>query len=188
MTGEEDMKIKIIIFGLLSVTLLAACSNNKEVKENKTQEVLVTSSPQPKYAYLAEDLKQLNEMSSLIIIATKISEKESSTDLSTMSKLEINKVVKDEIGLNKAETIQLSEDNVSDSKIDRNNGSDYKRMENGKEYILFLNKDKSEGEYFFANGPLSKFPLKKVSESELSEENTLNDTYTKIYSEVLQQY
>ncbi|EDK4069797.1 hypothetical protein GGC09_14015, partial [Listeria monocytogenes] len=190
------MKRKIImVIGLVSLSILTACSNSESVKEKPKEEQTATQSESEtvkanngvisshgKYLELAEDADTLEKDAPIIVKATKKSEKETvtketkenvfPTDFYTMSDVQINSIEKDTTGkLKENMTIKVLEYSVENVTVDGKEYDltidGYKNMENGEEYILFLEKNPDGDNYILSNAVISKFPVEDLPKEEL---------------------
>ncbi|MCD2247223.1 hypothetical protein QJV03_04995 [Listeria swaminathanii] len=186
------MKTKlIIIMGLVSLSVLTACSNNESVKEEPTTEQTQSEQVKPnngvvsyhgKYLKLAENIDDLEKDAPIIVKVTKKSEKATvtketkenvfPTDFYTMSEVQINSIEKDDTGkLKENTTIKVLEYSVEDVSVDGKEYDltidGYKNMEKGEEYTLFLEKNPEGDNYILSNAIISKFPVEEVAENEL---------------------
>ncbi|MCU84621.1 hypothetical protein DUF32_10165 [Listeria monocytogenes] len=189
------MKRKIImVIGLVSLSILTACSNSESVKGTTSEETTTQSesetvksnngvvSSHGKYLELAEDLDTLEKDAPIIVKATKKSEKETvtketkenvfPTDFYTMSDVQINSIEKDTTGkLKENMTIKVLEYSVEDVLVEGEEYDltidGYKNMEKGEEYTLFLEKNPDGDNYILSNAVISKFPVEELPEEEL---------------------
>ncbi|MBC1909206.1 hypothetical protein HCA53_05450 [Listeria innocua] len=190
------MKKKItIIIGLLSLSILTACSNSQSVKEKPSGEKTTTQSVSEtvkanngvvsyhgKYLELAENMDALEKDAPIIIKATKKSEKTTvtketkenvfPTDFYTMSDVQVNSIEKDTTGkLTENATIKVLEYSVENVMVDGKKYDltidGYKNMEKGEEYTLFLEKNPDGDNYILSNAVISKFPVEEVGKEEL---------------------
>ncbi|MBC1386781.1 hypothetical protein HB829_05145 [Listeria innocua] len=190
------MKKKItIIIGLVSLSILTACSNSQSVKEKPSEEKATTQSASEtvkanngvvsyhgKYLELAENIDALEKDAPIIIQATKKSEKTTvtketkenvfPTDFYTMSDVQINSIEKDTTGkLKENATIKVLEYSVENVMVDGKEYDltidGYKNMEKGEEYTLFLEKNPDGDNYILSNAIISKFPVEEVDKEEL---------------------
>ncbi|MBC1383763.1 hypothetical protein HB830_02235 [Listeria innocua] len=190
------MKKKItIIIGLVSLSILTACSNNQSVKEKPSEEKATTQTASEtvkanngvvsyhgKYLELAENIDALEKDAPIIIQATKKSEKTTvtketkenvfPTDFYTMSDVQINSIEKDTTGkLKENATIKVLEYSVENVMVDGKEYDltidGYKNMEKGEEYTLFLEKNPDGDNYILSNAIISKFPVEEVDKEEL---------------------
>ncbi|EAC9524654.1 hypothetical protein FG285_02290 [Listeria monocytogenes] len=190
------MKKKItMILGLVSLSILTACSNSQSVKEKPSEEKVTTQSASEtvkanngvisnhgKYLELAEDVDTLEKGAPIIVKATKKSEKQTvtketkenvfPTDFYTMSDVQINSIEKDTTGkLKENMTIKVLEYSVENVTVDGKEYDltidGYKNMENGEEYTLFLEKNPDGDNYILSNAVISKFPVKDLPKEEL---------------------
>ncbi|WP_187992213.1 hypothetical protein [Listeria innocua] len=190
------MKKKItIIIGLLSLSILTACSNIQSVKEKPSGEKTTTQSVSEtvkanngvvsyhgKYLELAEDVDTLERDAPIIIKATKKSEKATvkketkenvfPTEFYTMSDVQINSIEKDTTGkLKENMSIKVLEYSVEDVLVEGEECDltldGYKNMEKGEEYTLFLEKNPDGDNYIPSNTVISKFPVKELPKEEL---------------------
>ncbi|MBC1374359.1 hypothetical protein HCB45_08085 [Listeria sp. FSL L7-0091] len=190
------MKRKIIIvIGLVSLSILTACSNSESVKEKPTEEQTTTQSESEtvkanngvvsyhgKYLELAEDVDTLEKGAPIIVKATKKSEKATvtketkenifPTDFYTMSNVQINSIEKDTTGkLKENMTIKVLEYSVENVLVEGKEYDltidGYKNMENGEEYTLFLEKNPDGDNYILSNAVISKFPEEELPKEEL---------------------
>ncbi|AIS66681.1 hypothetical protein JL52_03850 [Listeria ivanovii subsp. ivanovii] len=198
--------------------ILTACSNDKNTKEkslekNEIEQVKPKSgvvSYHGKYLQLADNIKELDDSSPVIVTVTKGSEKTSitreskdsdiPTDFYTMSEVTINNIQKDESGVLKENNkIKVLEDSVENVEVDGEKFDltidGYKNMQEGEEYTLFLRKSTSGDNYVLTNALLSKYPVEKVEQDELfleggeslEETEDMKDTYQELYKEVLKE-
>ncbi|EHW9790322.1 hypothetical protein K3M90_001290 [Listeria innocua] len=190
------MKKKItMIIGLVSLSILTACSNSQSVKEKPSEEKATTQSASEtvkanngvvsyhgKYLELAENMDALEKDAPIIIKATKKSEKTTvtketkenvfPTDFYTMSDVQINSIEKDTTGkLTENATIKVLEYSVENVMVDGKKYDltidGYKNMEKGEEYTLFLEKNPDGDNYILSNAIISKFPVEEVGKEEL---------------------
>ncbi|EAD2800006.1 hypothetical protein CGD15_02390 [Listeria monocytogenes] len=219
------MKRKIImVIGLVSLSILTACSNSESVKEKPKEEQTATQSESEtvkanngvisshgKYLELAEDADTLEKDAPIIVKATKKSEKETvtketkenvfPTDFYTMSDVQINSIEKDTTGkLKENMTIKVLEYSVENVTVDGKKYDltidGYKNMENGEEYILFLEKNPDGDNYILSNAVISKFPVKDLPKEELfldggepaEETIVIEEIYQDVYEDVLEEY
>ncbi|EAE7933043.1 hypothetical protein ACTT2R_000427 [Listeria monocytogenes] len=190
------MKKKItMIIGLVSLSILTACSNSQSVKEKASEEKVTTQSASEtvkanngvisshgKYLELAEDVDTLEKDAPIIVKATKKSEKQTvtketkenvfPTDFYTMSDVQINSIEKDTTGkLKENMTIKVLEYSVENVMVDGKEYDltidGYKNMESGEEYTLFLEKNPDGDNYILSNAVISKFPVKDLPKEEL---------------------
>ncbi|EAH4442333.1 hypothetical protein [Listeria innocua] len=190
------MKKKItMIIGLVSLSILAACSNSQSVKEKPSEEKATTQSVSEtvkanngvvsyhgKYLELAEDVDTLERDAPIIIKATKKSEKATvkketkenvfPTEFYTMSDVQINSIEKDTTGkLKENMSIKVLEYSVEDVLVEGEECDltldGYKNMEKGEEYTLFLDKNPDSDNYVQSNVVISKFPVKELPKEEL---------------------
>ncbi|EAE5208426.1 hypothetical protein E1U42_14510, partial [Listeria monocytogenes] len=190
------MKKKItMIIGLVSLSILTACSNSQSVKEKPSEEKVTTQSASEtvkanngvisshgKYLELAEDVDTLEKDAPIIVKATKKSEKQTvtketkenvfPTDFYTMSDVQINSIEKDTTGkLKENMTIKVLEYSVENVMVDGKEYDltidGYKNMESGEEYTLFLEKNPDGDNYILSNAVISKFPVKDLPKEEL---------------------
>ncbi|EAD7949456.1 hypothetical protein ACVGA3_001440 [Listeria monocytogenes] len=189
------MKRKItMIICLVSLSLLTACSNSKNVKEKPVEEQTSQSgsetiesrngvvSSHGKYLELAEDVNALEKDAPIIIKATKKSEKVTvtketkenvfPTDFYTMSDVQINSIEKDTTGkLKENRTIKVLEYSVENVTVDGEEYDltidGYKNMEKGEAYTLFLEKNPDGDNYILSNAIISKFPVEELPKEEL---------------------
>ncbi|EDO0269462.1 hypothetical protein RRL71_002674 [Listeria monocytogenes] len=219
------MKRKIImVIGLVSLSILTACSNSESVKEKPKEEQTVTQSESEtvkanngvisshgKYLELAEDADTLEKDAPIIVKATKKSEKETvtketkenvfPTDFYTMSDVQINSIEKDTTGkLKENMTIKVLEYSVENVTVDGKEYDltidGYKNMENGEEYILFLEKNPDGDNYILSNAVISKFPVEDLPKEELfldggepaEETIVIEEIYQDVYEDVLEEY
>ncbi|EAG2074417.1 hypothetical protein FL879_13840 [Listeria monocytogenes] len=189
------MKRKItMIICLVSLSLLTACSNSKNVKEKPVEEQTSQSgsetiesrngvvSSHGKYLELAEDVNALEKDALIIIKATKKSEKVTvtketkenvfPTDFYTMSDVQINSIEKDTTGkLKENMTIKVLEYSVENVTVDGEEYDltidGYKNMEKGEAYTLFLEKNPDGDNYILSNAIISKFPVEELPKEEL---------------------
>ncbi|EAF5656861.1 hypothetical protein MXK52_05085 [Listeria innocua] len=190
------MKKKItIIIGLVSLSILTACSNSQSLKEKPSEEKTITQngsetvkanngviSYHGKYLELAENMDALEKDAPIIIKATKKSEKKTvtketkenvfPTDFYTMSDVQINSIEKDATGkLKENATIKVLEYSVENVMVDDKEYDltidGYKNMEKGEEYTLFLEKNPDGDNYILSNAVISKFPVEEVVKEEL---------------------
>ncbi|HBM3526435.1 TPA: hypothetical protein LWG96_001446 [Listeria innocua] len=190
------MKKKItMIIGLVSLSILTACSNSQSVKEKPSEEKATTQSASEtvkanngvvsyhgKYLELAENMHALEKDAPIIIKATKKSEKTTvtketkenvfPTDFYTMSDVQINSIEKDTTGkLTENATIKVLEYSVENVMVDGKKYDltidGYKNMEKGEEYTLFLEKNPDGDNYILSNAIISKFPVEEVGKEEL---------------------
>ncbi|MBC2267224.1 hypothetical protein [Listeria farberi] len=190
------MKRKIImVIGLVSLSILTACSNSESVKEKPTEEQTTTQSESEtvkanngvvsyhgKYLELAEDVDTLEKGAPIIVKATKKSEKATvtketkenifPTDFYTMSNVQINSIEKDTTGkLKENMTIKVLEYSVENVLVEGKEYDltidGYKNMENGEEYTLFLEKNPDGDNYILSNAVISKFPEEELPKEEL---------------------
>ncbi|EHK2494574.1 hypothetical protein KCL37_001762 [Listeria monocytogenes] len=219
------MKRKIImVIGLVSLSILTACSNSESVKEKPKEEQTATQSESEsvkanngvisshgKYLELAEDADTLEKDAPIIVKATKKSEKETvtketkenvfPTDFYTMSDVQINSIEKDTTGkLKENMTIKVLEYSVENVTVDGKEYDltidGYKNMENGEEYILFLEKNPDGDNYILSNAVISKFPVEDLPKEELfldggepaEETIVIEEIYQDVYEDVLEEY
>ncbi|EAC5135379.1 hypothetical protein JE61_07665 [Listeria monocytogenes] len=219
------MKRKIImVIGLASLSILTACSNSESVKEKPKEEQTATQSESEtvkanngvisshgKYLELAEDADTLEKDAPIIVKATKKSEKETvtketkenvfPTDFYTMSDVQINSIEKDTTGkLKENMTIKVLEYSVENVTVDGKEYDltidGYKNMENGEEYILFLEKNPDGDNYILSNAVISKFPVEDLPKEELfldggepaEETIVIEEIYQDVYEDVLEEY
>ncbi|HHQ0973391.1 TPA: hypothetical protein ACSK9F_002521, partial [Listeria innocua] len=190
------MKKKItMIIGLVSLSILTACSNSQSVKEKPSEEKATTQSASEtvkanngvvsyhgKYLELAENMDALEKDAPIIIKATKKSEKTTvtketkenvfPTDFYTMSDVQINSIEKDTTEkLTENATIKVLEYSVENVMIEGKKYDltidGYKNMEKGEEYTLFLEKNPDGDNYILSNAIISKFPVEEVGKEEL---------------------
>ncbi|AHI55284.1 hypothetical protein AX25_03925 [Listeria ivanovii WSLC3009] len=208
----------LIVLCLCVGIILTACSNDKNTKEkslekNEIEQVKPKSgvvSYHGKYLQLADNIKELDDSSPVIVTVTKGSEKTSitreskdsdiPTDFYTMSEVTINNIQKDESGVLKENNkIKVLEDSVENVEVDGEKFDltidGYKNMQEGEEYTLFLRKSTSGDNYVLTNALLSKYPVEKVEQDELfleggeslEETEDMKDTYQELYKEVLKE-
>ncbi|EAE9671474.1 hypothetical protein MGO98_001638 [Listeria monocytogenes] len=219
------MKRKIImVIGLVSLSILTACSNSESVKEKPKEEQTATQSESEtvkanngvisshgKYLELAEDADTLEKDAPIIVKATKKSEKETvtketkenvfPTDFYTMSDVQINSIEKDTTGkLKENMTIKVLEYSVENVTVDGKEYDltidGYKNMEEGEEYILFLEKNPDGDNYILSNAVISKFPVEDLPKEELfldggepaEETIVIEEIYQDVYEDVLEEY
>ncbi|PZF91324.1 hypothetical protein C1903_00270 [Listeria ivanovii] len=212
------MKNILVILSLFSIVALTACSNDentqeKSLEKNEIEQVKPKSgvvSYHGKYLQLADNIKELDDSSPVIVTVTKRSEKTSitreskdsdiPTDFYTMSEVTINNIQKDESGVLKENNkIKVLEDSVENVEVDGEKFDltidGYKNMQEGEEYTLFLRKSTSGDNYVLTNALLSKYPVEKVEQDELfleggeslEETEDMKDTYQELYKEVLKE-
>ncbi|MBC1758560.1 hypothetical protein EOS99_11105 [Listeria ivanovii] len=210
--------VALIVLCLCVGIILTACSNDKNTKEkslekNEIEQVKPKSgvvSYHGKYLQLADNIKELDDSSPVIVTVTKGSEKTSitreskdsdiPTDFYTMSEVTINNIQKDESGVLKENNkIKVLEDSVENVEVDGEKFDltidGYKNMQEGEEYTLFLRKSTSGDNYVLTNALLSKYPVEKVEQDELfleggeslEETEDMKDTYQELYKEVLKE-
>lgn len=213
------MKNILVILSLFSIVALTACSNDentqeKSLEKNEIEQVKPKSgvvSYHGKYLQLADNIKELDDSSPVIVTVTKGSEKTSitreskdsdiPTDFYTMSEVTINNIQKDESGVLKENNkIKVLEDSVENVEVDGEKFDltidGYKNMQEGEEYTLFLRKSTSGDNYVLTNALLSKYPVEEVEEDKLfledgeslEETEDMKDTYQELYKEVLKEY
>ncbi|EKZ4918601.1 hypothetical protein QNO38_001992 [Listeria monocytogenes] len=219
------MKRKIMmVIGLVSLSILTACSNSESVKEKPKEEQTATQSESEtvkanngvisshgKYLELAEDADTLEKDAPIIVKATKKSEKETvtketkenvfPTDFYTMSDVQINSIEKDTTGkLKENMTIKVLEYSVENVTVDGKEYDltidGYKNMEEGEEYILFLEKNPDGDNYILSNAVISKFPVEDLPKEELfldggepaEETIVIEEIYQDVYEDVLEEY
>ncbi|MBF2536859.1 hypothetical protein [Listeria marthii] len=186
------MKTKLIIItGLVSLSVLTACSNNESVKEEPATVQTESEQVKPnngvvsyhgKYLELAENIDDLEKDAPIIVKVTKKSEKATvtketkenifPTDFYTMSEVQINSIEKDETGkLKENMVIKVMEYSVENVTVDGKEYDltidGYKNMEKGGEYTLFLEKNPDGDNYILSNAVISKFPVEELAENEL---------------------
>ncbi|HAC3082504.1 TPA_asm: hypothetical protein GZK36_05060 [Listeria innocua] len=190
------MKKKItMIIGLVSLSILTACSNSQSVKEKPSEEKATTQSASEtvkanngvvsyhgKYLELAENMDALEKDAPIIIKATKKSEKTTvtketkenvfPTDFYTMSDVQINSIEKDTTEkLTENATIKVLEYSVENVMVEGKKYDltidGYKNMEKGEEYTLFLEKNPDGDNYILSNAIISKFSVEEVGKEEL---------------------
>ncbi|WP_048627033.1 hypothetical protein [Listeria ivanovii] len=210
--------VALIVLCLCVGIILTACSNDKNTKEkslekNEIEQVKPKSgvvSYHGKYLQLADNIKELDDSSPVIVTVTKGSEKTAitreskdsdiPTDFYTMSEVTINNIQKDESGVLKENNkIKVLEDSVENVEVDGEKFDltidGYKNMQEGEEYTLFLRKSTSGDNYVLTNALLSKYPVEKVEQDELfleggeslEETEDMKDTYQELYKEVLKE-
>ncbi|MGC7133396.1 hypothetical protein AABM06_11070 [Listeria ivanovii] len=210
--------VALIVLCLCVGIILTACSNDKNTKEkslekNEIEQVKPKSgvvSYHGKYLQLADNIKELDDSSPVIVTVTKGSEKTSitreskdsdiPTDFYTMSEVTINNIQKDKSGVLKENNkIKVLEDSVENVEVDGEKFDltidGYKNMQEGEEYTLFLRKSTSGDNYVLTNALLSKYPVEKVEQDELfleggeslEETEDMKDTYQELYKEVLKE-
>lgn len=173
-----------ILLLVTAIFILTACGNEENKAENKfakgerEDQVRRVLSFSGKYQKLAQSVRELDEGSPIIVVGTKESEKQTikretkgsnvPTDFYTMGNVKIKKVDKDTTKkVVTGQTIQVLEDSVTNVEMDGESVDitidGYKKMEQGKDYILFLRKSTSGDNYVLTNAILSKYPKRNVT-------------------------
>ncbi|EUJ52171.1 hypothetical protein [Listeria rocourtiae] len=165
-----------------------------------------------KYSSLASDLDELEETSPIVVEVIKYDEeqtvkKESDkntlpTEFYTMSGVTIKDIQKDSTNtLKKGDKIEVLEDVATNVPIEGKKRTltidNYKKMEVGKSYYLYLRDSTSGDNYVLTNAFLSKYPtneepksklfLSEDSVTESLEETDYQNLYEDIYTEILQE-
>ncbi|MBC1501005.1 hypothetical protein HB943_10335 [Listeria weihenstephanensis] len=163
-----------------------------------------------KYSSLASDLDELESTSPIVVEVIKNDEeqtvkKESDkntlpTEFYTLSGVTITEIQKDESStLKEGDKIKVLEDVATNVLIEGKARTltvdNYKKMETGKSYYLYLRDSTSGDNYVLTNAFLSKYPTKEepksklfLAESNLTEnieETNHQDLYEDLYTEIL---
>ncbi|MHC5252871.1 hypothetical protein ACYRFS_11095 [Listeria kieliensis] len=202
-------KACVMMFLVVSISLLSACEGGQKSSLESKDDSRKIISYSVKYTELAETVQNLDQSSPIIITGTKGAEKQiveretkdsdTPTNFYTVGTVKIKKIDKDETKkVSVGQTIKVLEDSVANvavngEKVDLTVDG-YKKMEKGKDYILFIRKSVSGDNYVLTNAILSKYPKQHVATRSLflKDGNTtsseLEDRYNQIYSEVRNKY
>ncbi|MBC1562967.1 hypothetical protein [Listeria booriae] len=214
---------KTIIISSLSLLFVTGCSLDKEnssasnnssntSKSTQIDDNRTVISSHGKYTSLASDLDELENSSPIIVEVTKNSEeqtvkKESDkntipTEFYTMSEVTIKDIQKDTTkSLKNGDKIKVLESVATNVPVEGKKRTltvdNYKKMEIGKSYYLYLRDSTSGDNYVLTNAFLSKFPAKEEAKNKLflSEDNVTEsiedtdykDLYEEVYSDVLEE-
>ncbi|WP_439442997.1 hypothetical protein ACSMFR_10860 [Listeria aquatica] len=202
-------KVCITIFLMVIISLLSACDDGQKHSLDSKDDPRKIIYYSAKYTELAETVQNLDKSSPIVIVGTKGVEKQiveretkdsdTPTNFYTLGNIKVKKIDKDKTKkISAGQTIRVLEDSVTNvavngEKVDLTVDG-YKKMEKGKDYILFIRKSTSGDNYVLTNAILSKYPKQHVEVRSLflKDANTasseLEDRYNQFYSEIRNKY